>query len=116
MESKKCVHCGICTQNCLFLQKYGMDIGKIQSHPELAYHCFLCGRCTQVCPLGIDGRENFLSIRQELVQKKDTVLCCGKKGTTVLPTITPLPAAASSSPDAISHPFIPRQPGKFPAC
>lgn len=71
MESKKCVHCGICTQNCLFLQKYGMDIGEIQSHPELAYHCFLCGRCTQVCPLGIDGRERILSMRQEQVQKNN---------------------------------------------
>ncbi len=68
MGTKECVHCGICTKNCLFLQKYGMDIGTIQSHPELAYHCFLCGRCTQVCPVGIDGRERILRIRQEQVR------------------------------------------------
>lgn len=59
-----CVHCGICTKNCRFLQKYGIDIGDTERLNELAYHCFLCGKCTEVCPKGIDGRVLILRMRQ----------------------------------------------------
>lgn len=79
--AKECVHCGLCTKNCSFLQKYNIDIGNTEKLQGLAYHCFLCGKCTEVCPRGIDGREKILGIRQEnpvqkgygmlLVEKKD---------------------------------------------
>ena len=62
---KECVHCGICTRNCSFLQKYSIDIGDTDKLKELAYHCFLCGKCSEVCPKGIDGREKILKLRQE---------------------------------------------------
>ena len=50
MESKECIHCGKCTRNCVFLEKYKIDIGDMKEYPELLYHCFLCGKCTEVCP------------------------------------------------------------------
>ena len=55
-EKKQCIHCGACTGNCDFLRKYQMDIGNEEKVKELAYHCFLCGKCGSVCPAGIDGR------------------------------------------------------------
>jgi fumarate reductase (CoM/CoB) subunit B len=65
-EKKQCIHCGACTGNCDFLRKYQMDIGNEEKVKELAYHCFLCGKCGSVCPAGIDGREVFLQARRSL--------------------------------------------------
>jgi len=42
-----------------------MDIGDTDKLKELAYHCFLCGKCTEVCPVGIDGRAYILNLRRE---------------------------------------------------
>lgn len=74
-EASECVHCHICQKNCEFLGKYKIDIGDREELEKLAYHCFLCGRCTQVCPKGIDGREEILNIRRESVKN-----CKGKPG------------------------------------
>ena len=62
-----CVHCGLCTKHCKFLTKYSLDLGAFAEHPELAYHCFLCGECSRVCPKKIDGREISLAMRREAV-------------------------------------------------
>ncbi len=67
MKAEKCIHCGKCTRNCTFLSKYKIDIGNIEKLKELAYHCFLCGRCSEVCPVGIDGRSIILEMRQNAV-------------------------------------------------
>lgn len=67
-DHSSCIHCGKCTGQCDFLSKYGIDIGNAGRLEELAYHCFLCGRCTEVCPLGIDGREVILGMRKEKVR------------------------------------------------
>lgn len=64
---KECIHCGACTLQCEFLKKYQMDLGDDRRVEELAYHCFLCGKCKTVCPVGLDGKEIFLKKRQELV-------------------------------------------------
>lgn len=61
----KCVHCHKCRDNCAFLSEYGIDICDVDKLRELAYHCFLCGRCTAVCPVGIDGRELIMDLRRE---------------------------------------------------
>lgn len=61
----KCIHCHKCRDNCAFLKKYGIDICDTDRLKDLAYHCFLCGRCTELCPVGIDGRAHILSLRQE---------------------------------------------------
>lgn len=67
--SQTCAHCRICQESCLFLQKYGITIGDIEAHEELLYHCFLCGKCTQSCPEGIDGRARILQLRRKQVQE-----------------------------------------------
>ena len=58
-----CIHCGACTRSCEFLGKYHMDLEEFSHHPELAYHCFLCGECTACCPKNIDGRQIALELR-----------------------------------------------------
>lgn len=59
-----CIRCGKCRENCVFLKKYGLVIGDTEALAKLSYHCFLCGRCTEVCPMGIDGRAVLLQLRQ----------------------------------------------------
>lgn len=63
-----CLHCHKCTKTCVFLGKYGLDLAGLAQRPDLAYHCFLCGECTKICPAGIDGREVSLSLRRERVK------------------------------------------------
>lgn len=77
-DSDKCIHCRICRENCSFLSKYGLDIGDTAELKELAYHCFLCGTCTQVCPMGIDGRAAVLEMRRERVEENQGK--CPEKG------------------------------------
>ena len=67
-QADNCVHCGKCTKQCLFLDKYKMDLYEFSERPELAYHCFLCGACKTVCPKEIDGREIALEMRREIVR------------------------------------------------
>lgn len=64
---KTCIHCGACTRQCDFLNKYQLDLGNTEELEKLAYHCFLCGECEKVCPVGIDGREVFLELRRKQV-------------------------------------------------
>lgn len=66
--TENCIHCGLCTRKCAFLQKYKLDLQSFAEHPELAYHCFLCGDCTRACPKKIDGREVALAMRNEAVE------------------------------------------------
>lgn len=67
ISPSECIHCHICRNNCEFLSKYGIDIGDTDRLRELAYHCFLCGRCTEVCPIHIDGKQVVLDLRRERV-------------------------------------------------
>ena len=60
----KCIHCGLCTKNCLFLKKYRIDLEGLSRHPELAHSCFLCGKCKAVCPKKIDGAHIALMMRR----------------------------------------------------
>lgn len=60
----RCIHCGACTRNCRFLDKYGADLAGLAERPELAYSCFLCGRCRAVCPKDIDGARISVLMRQ----------------------------------------------------
>lgn len=69
IDTSKCIHCHICQENCTFLGKYRIDIGDAEKLNELAYHCFLCGRCSEVCPAGIDGRQVVADMRREQVRK-----------------------------------------------
>lgn len=67
-KAKDCIHCGLCTQNCVFLEKYHMDLLDFSNHSELAYHCFLCNQCQSVCPFDISGRKISLEYREESVR------------------------------------------------
>ena len=70
-DASACVHCHKCRDNCSFLKKYGIDIGDIERLKELAYHCFLCGKCTEVCPINIDGRQTVIDFRRERVRTEE---------------------------------------------
>ena len=69
MESRypgeACIHCHLCQKNCMFLSKYKIDIGDTEKLKKLSMHCFLCGKCTRVCPKGIDGRKIILEMRRQ---------------------------------------------------
>lgn len=65
ISTDKCIHCHRCRDSCSFLSKYGIDICDTERLSELAYHCFLCGECTSVCPAGIDGRALIMDLRRE---------------------------------------------------
>ncbi len=69
-DCSQCVSCGKCTKNCAFLQKYNLDFSDREKLIEVAYHCFLCGTCSNICPIGIDGKHVFIELRKELVQSK----------------------------------------------
>lgn len=70
-DASTCVHCHKCRDNCSFLKKYSIDIGDTEKLKELAYHCFLCGKCTEVCPINIDGRQTVLDFRRERVDSDE---------------------------------------------
>lgn len=64
-----CTHCHFCRKNCAFLNRYKIDIGDREQLNKLAYHCFLCGECTRMCPVGIDGRQVILDMRRRQVDE-----------------------------------------------
>lgn len=67
LDLTRCIHCHKCQNSCKFLAKHRIDIGDGDKLNDLAYHCFLCGECTAVCPMKIDGREVVLRFRQSAV-------------------------------------------------
>lgn len=69
MEINSCVHCGLCTKNCVFLEKYGLDLAGFAQRPDLAFSCFLCGKCKAVCPKDIDGIKIALDMRHNQVEE-----------------------------------------------
>lgn len=69
VAERDCVSCGICRENCSFLEKYLLDFSKEEALSKLAGHCFLCGKCTAVCPHGVDGRKHILDMRRKNTAK-----------------------------------------------
>lgn len=69
--SRECIHCGQCTKNCSFLRKYNIDLQGFEQREELAYNCFLCGKCKLVCPKDIDGREIAIKMREKEVSENN---------------------------------------------
>ncbi len=70
-KDKMCISCKKCTQKCIFLTKYELDFSQVDTLNSLAYHCMLCGECTRVCPIQIDGRARLLEMRTTKVQEND---------------------------------------------
>ena len=104
-DGDKCIHCHLCQKRCSFLTKYKADIGDTVKLRELAYHCFLCGICSQVCPIGIDGRGIILDMRRTEVEENNGK--CREKGYAMLL----LEKKNYIFRNAISRPFIRRLPG-----
>lgn len=69
-ETRNCIKCGACTGSCTFLTKYNIDIGDIDELYDLSFHCFLCGKCDEVCPMDIKCRDIILDMRRDKVRKE----------------------------------------------
>lgn len=69
IDYEKCIDCGKCTKNCVFLKKYNINLKEYANRIDLAYNCYLCGECKRVCPVDIDGRKISLELRKEKIEK-----------------------------------------------
>lgn len=93
LELDACTHCGTCSRYCSAMMAYEamgneyilpsekmiflkiMAGGKRLKQKQLAaiqegvYLCTNCDRCTVVCPSGINLRELWVSVREDLIQK-----------------------------------------------
>jgi Fe-S oxidoreductase len=71
-----CSACGVCAQECGFLDTHGVprDIASsydpgIPDHLVLPYQCSLCSLCDAVCPSGVEPQSLFLEMRREAVDR-----------------------------------------------
>jgi len=93
MELDACTHCGTCSLRCsvavafdkignlnilpseklVFLKTYasGKDLkeNELKAIQEGIYLCTNCDRCTVVCPVGINLRDLWFNVREEIIQK-----------------------------------------------
>ena len=51
-----------------------MDLAQFSKSEHLAYSCFLCGTCRNVCPEQIDGAELALQMRRDMVKREESPL------------------------------------------
>lgn len=69
VDYQKCIDCGKCTKDCVFLDKYDINLKEYASRPDLAFNCYLCGECRRVCPVDIDGRQLSLDLREKRIDE-----------------------------------------------
>ena len=72
--SETCTDCGICREECGFLEKYGTPKEIADSYdPEtkdgqvMPFECSLCRLCDAVCPLSVNPSGMFLEMRRDAV-------------------------------------------------
>ena len=72
---KLCIGCGGCTASCSARQFTDFDIRKVHCFFSRAQYvmlekelqkCMLCGKCTLVCPRGVNLRSLIINMRQIL--------------------------------------------------
>lgn len=72
----RCTGCGICTEDCDFLSKYGAGPKELAEHfqengfaddPIIPYSCNLCGLCEVRCPEGLNIGNMIFEMREEMV-------------------------------------------------
>ncbi|TET87499.1 MAG: hypothetical protein E3J46_06290, partial [Desulfobacteraceae bacterium] len=97
IELDACTHCGTCSRRCsvavafyktgnmtilpsekmVFLKEYvsdkDLDEEALRTIQEGAYLCTNCDRCTVVCPVGINLRDLWVNVKEEMIQKKRPV-------------------------------------------
>lgn len=76
IHSERCIRCGLCQQECKFLQKYGdpkqiADTYDPSSRTDqvMPFACSLCRLCAAVCPAEINPAAMFLEMRREAVAR-----------------------------------------------
>ena len=69
--ARTCIACGSCSATCTASGYSGMSVRKLlldlqrgrnQEVEQMLSHCMLCGKCTMVCPRGINTRRVILAI------------------------------------------------------
>ena len=70
-DARICMSCGSCSASCTAAPFSGMSVRKVilalqrnQDVKHLLQNCMLCGKCTMVCPRGINTRHLILSLFQ----------------------------------------------------
>ncbi|MCF8056803.1 MAG: (Fe-S)-binding protein [Desulfocapsa sp.] len=126
-----CINCGICVQECAFLQEYGTPqelaamwlAGTGKNTKTFSFECNLCGLCCGLCPKDLDPSAMFLDMRRELVSRGEgnfrqhkTIRAYEKRGSSSLFSWFHLPenchtvffpgcALPGSSPHTLYHLF-----------
>lgn len=83
LDTSACIKCGACTKVCLFLQKYDLDLDVFAKKPDLAYGCFLCQKCSRVCPADIRGEKIAVAHRAVAVKNKNGKVSAKGYGLTI---------------------------------
>lgn len=67
--AKLCINCGSCSASCMASDFSGMSVRKVllalqrgQDVRSMLSNCMLCGKCTMVCPRGVNTRNIILTI------------------------------------------------------
>lgn len=69
--ARTCIACGSCSATCTASEYSGMSVRKVlldlqrgrnQEVERMLSHCMLCGKCTMVCPRGINTRRIILTV------------------------------------------------------
>ncbi|MDR3631586.1 MAG: (Fe-S)-binding protein [Desulfocapsaceae bacterium] len=81
--SEKCIACGLCQQECAFLQKYGSPkniagtYGPASTEDRsMAFECSLCQLCAAVCPVGLNPAALFLEMRRTAASRGTADFSC----------------------------------------
>lgn len=77
-----CISCGGCTATCSARQFTDFDIRKVHNSfrrglysglDKELHKCMLCGKCTLVCPRGVNLRSLIINMRQILDSRTETL-------------------------------------------
>ncbi|MDT3366573.1 MAG: 4Fe-4S dicluster domain-containing protein [Bacteroidota bacterium] len=80
-DIRTCIGCGSCSATCMASAWSGMSVrqvilalqrGQLKQVEQKLSACMLCGKCTMVCPRGINTRNLILAVSREY-KKEGTV-------------------------------------------
>ena len=79
---KRCISCGCCTASCSARQFTDFNIRKTHCYFRRGQYdkleqelqkCMLCGKCTLVCPRGVNLRSLIINMRQILTNTNEII-------------------------------------------